>query len=59
MTRSEKILLSIFAVMFLVIVGGGALTYLWRTYSSITAEARATKKHMIVIRYPLITRGVL
>jgi hypothetical protein len=38
MKRSEKILLTVFGIMFLAIVGGGALTYLYRSYSSITAE---------------------
>lgn len=38
MKKSEKVLLSIFAVLFLLIVGGGILTYFFNTWRGIAEE---------------------
>ncbi len=38
MKKSEKVLLSVFAVMFLLIVGGGGLTFAFNNYMAIRAE---------------------
>jgi hypothetical protein len=38
MKKSEKVLLGVFGVLFLAIVGGGAITWCVKTYSKVAAE---------------------
>ena len=49
MKQSEKILLGAFAILFLVIIGGGVASYGVKNYRQVTAETEALKNRLQVM----------
>lgn len=56
MKRSERVLLGLFAVLFVVIVGGGGLSFAWNHYQSVREETERLRNRLVEMNLA-VTQG--